>query len=356
MKAIKCEMCGSNDLVKQDGLYVCQNCGTKYTVEEAKKLMIEGTVEVKGTVTIDSSDELRNLYELARRAVLNDNSENASKYYNQILLKDPNSWEANFYSVYYTAKACAFDQISSAADTLKNCLYSLLKLIKESALEDAERLNVIKEVTEKSIEIAQFLFNKTKNHYAVELEMKDALKLVEREIFVQKYTSNVVSAKDILKELGNKLDVLYNGEYSVQSVACWKECIVLLNEIRPLLYNKKTNSEEIDYYKNQIKKYDSSYKLPELNDNKGACYVATAVYGSYNCPQVWTLRRFRDNTLDETWYGRAFIKTYYAISPTLVKWFGETNWFKKMWRKPLDKMVVSLQEKGVESTPYQDKY
>lgn len=41
MKAIVCEMCGSNDVVKQGGLYVCQNCGTKYDPEAAKKLMVE---------------------------------------------------------------------------------------------------------------------------------------------------------------------------------------------------------------------------------------------------------------------------------------------------------------------------
>lgn len=87
----------------------------------------------------------------------------------------------------------------------------------------------------------------------------------------------------------------------------------------------------------------------------GGCYVATAVYGSYDCPEVWTLRRFRDNTLAETWYGRAFIRTYYAISPTLVKWFGRTEWFKKMWRGKLDKMVNQLQKQGVENTPYQDR-
>ena len=90
-------------------------------------------------------------------------------------------------------------------------------------------------------------------------------------------------------------------------------------------------------------------------DEKKGCYIATAVYGSYNCPEVWTLRRFRDNTLDATWYGRTFIKTYYAISPTLVKWFGETSWFKKLWRTPLDKLVESLKRKGVEDSPYQDK-
>ena len=63
MKALQCEMCGSQDLVKDGGFFVCQSCGTKYTVEEAKKMMVEGTVDVKGTVKVDTSDELKNLYE-----------------------------------------------------------------------------------------------------------------------------------------------------------------------------------------------------------------------------------------------------------------------------------------------------
>lgn len=87
----------------------------------------------------------------------------------------------------------------------------------------------------------------------------------------------------------------------------------------------------------------------------GGCYVATCVYGSYDCPEVWTLRRFRDNTLAATWYGRLFIKTYYAVSPTIVKWFGHTEWFKNMWKPTLEKMVKNLQSKGVEDTPYDDK-
>lgn len=91
------------------------------------------------------------------------------------------------------------------------------------------------------------------------------------------------------------------------------------------------------------------------NANDG-CYVATAIYGSYNCPSVWTLRRYRDYTLDKTFAGRAFIKTYYAISPTLVRWFGKTKWFKAIWKPVLDKMVSRLQQKGVQSTPYKDKY
>ncbi len=98
----------------------------------------------------------------------------------------------------------------------------------------------------------------------------------------------------------------------------------------------------------------ASYK-PKPEQSNSGCYIATAVYGSYDCPQVWTLRRFRDDTLAETWYGRTFIRVYYSISPTLVKWFGHCAWFQKMWRDRLDHMVADLNAKGVEGTPYNDK-
>ena len=89
--------------------------------------------------------------------------------------------------------------------------------------------------------------------------------------------------------------------------------------------------------------------------SSGGCYVATAVYGSYDCPEVWTLRRFRDNVLAKTWYGRLFIRLYYAVSPTAVKLFGDCEWFQNFFRGRLDKMVDGLRADGFASTPYQDK-
>ncbi len=95
--------------------------------------------------------------------------------------------------------------------------------------------------------------------------------------------------------------------------------------------------------------------ISKQNKNTGGCYVATCVYGSYDCPQVWTLRRYRDYTLAEKWYGRAFIHIYYMTSPFIVKLFGGTKWFKKIWRVKLDKLVASLQARGIENTPYKDR-
>lgn len=46
MQSIKCELCGSNQLIKKDGFFQCEHCCTKYTLEEARKLIVSGTVEV----------------------------------------------------------------------------------------------------------------------------------------------------------------------------------------------------------------------------------------------------------------------------------------------------------------------
>jgi uncharacterized repeat protein (TIGR02543 family) len=86
----------------------------------------------------------------------------------------------------------------------------------------------------------------------------------------------------------------------------------------------------------------------------GGCYVATSVYGSYDCPEVWTLRRFRDQVLAKTWYGRLFIRLYYAVSPTAVRLFGKTALFQNFFRGILDPWVADLQSDGFESTPYND--
>ena len=71
MEAIKCELCGSNNLVKKDGVYVCQYCGTQCTIEEARNLLrtAEGGIDVSGsTVKVDNTGFVKKYLENARRA------------------------------------------------------------------------------------------------------------------------------------------------------------------------------------------------------------------------------------------------------------------------------------------------
>ena len=110
-------------------------------------------------------------------------------------------------------------------------------------------------------------------------------------------------------------------------------------------------SEEPDYYltPNQF------IELVKKRNSTSGCYIATCVYGSYDCPEVWRLRRFRDSVLSKTWRGRLFIRTYYAISPKFVKWFGKTVWFKRIWKSVIDKIGLDLKNKGFDDTPYTDE-
>ena len=110
MKQLVCEMCGSRELVKQDGYFVCQSCGLKYTVEEARKMMIEGTVEVQGTVdvqgtvTVDNRELVEKYLANARRAKKKEDWEETEKYYNLVEQNEPSNIEAIFYSSYAKAR------------------------------------------------------------------------------------------------------------------------------------------------------------------------------------------------------------------------------------------------------------
>lgn len=40
MNQLTCEICGSTDLIKQNGAFTCQVCGCKYSVEEVRKMVL----------------------------------------------------------------------------------------------------------------------------------------------------------------------------------------------------------------------------------------------------------------------------------------------------------------------------
>lgn len=96
MKRLTCEMCGSTDLIKQDGVFVCQVCGCKYSIEEARKMMVEGTVEVAGTVKVDNTGLIDSYLQMAENALDAGNNAEAENYANKIIEIDPKAWRAWF--------------------------------------------------------------------------------------------------------------------------------------------------------------------------------------------------------------------------------------------------------------------
>ena len=140
MKKIVCEMCDGTNFLKQDGMYVCQDCGAKYSVEEARKLMVEmgdstPAAPAAAPAPADNSQKVENLRKLAKRAKEEDNSEMAAKYYEQLLMECPDDWEASFYSTFYAAHNIKIAQIGSAANKVANIIGPTFKLIKQTCSE-----------------------------------------------------------------------------------------------------------------------------------------------------------------------------------------------------------------------------
>lgn len=86
----------------------------------------------------------------------------------------------------------------------------------------------------------------------------------------------------------------------------------------------------------------------------GGCFVATAVYGSYDCPEVRVLRRWRDTALLPHKLGKELVGTYYAFSPHLVRVIGTHRWFAGPVRRALDGLVGYLRRNGTSEGPYRD--
>lgn len=76
--------------------------------------------------------------------------------------------------------------------------------------------------------------------------------------------------------------------------------------------------------------------------SKGGCFIATAVYGDHDHAQVLALRQFRDQRLMPNLLGRAFVWTYYRVSPPLADWLRTQPRLAAAVRRLLDGVVARL--------------
>jgi hypothetical protein len=128
---LQCELCNGTEFTKTDEYFVCDFCRTKYSTEQAKKMMIEGTVEVAGTVQVDRGNETANLITLAKSALAGGNPSEAFDYANRALEIDVDNSEAWAFK----AKAAGW------ASTLKNLRFTEMLSSFNTALEKAPEEN-----------------------------------------------------------------------------------------------------------------------------------------------------------------------------------------------------------------------
>ncbi|MGM9912042.1 CFI-box-CTERM domain-containing protein [Floccifex sp.] len=87
--------------------------------------------------------------------------------------------------------------------------------------------------------------------------------------------------------------------------------------------------------------YNEGFGRSTTSNSSEGCYIATCVYG-YDSDEVWTLRKFRDNVLKQHFIGKCFIKAYYFISPKLVHFFGNQQWFHSFFKFILNPLIKKI--------------
>ena len=88
-------------------------------------------------------------------------------------------------------------------------------------------------------------------------------------------------------------------------------------------------------------------EIAETFDSQGGgCLIATATFDSEMSEQVQQLRELRDNSLLQTEYGTAFVKSfnqfYYSFSPFIADYERENALFKEAIKITITPMLLSL--------------
>ena len=245
--AAVCPKCGAN-LELDSGLEVayCMYC-------RAKVMINSSTNKVK----LDKSKDLENLYTLARRAKENDNTEDALKYYEKILVEDPNNWEPTFYSVYYRALNCKVGEIPTVLSNINNCLETIFDLIKETC-EKKEISAAVDEVTTHTILICSALYESA-------VKQLSSLSLGVSVMLIDTQKRSVVECINTLYHLGDLLEANFEKKCAENSILPWVLAINLSRKSNHLLLMDKKKEEiekTIQEYGTKIKKYKPEYEVP----------------------------------------------------------------------------------------------
>ncbi len=271
MVQIKCELCGSNDFLKQDDYFVCQHCGCKYTVEQARKMQIDGVVNVEGEVKIDSSKKLENLYVIARRSRSNNDWDAAKRYYDLVLQEDPLSWEALFYLAYFDAYYCKNGELRYKSDKLCNCINNVAELIGTSQMSLKEKFDAFQMIGKDVEGIANSLISRAKSFRNSMLGIKaiSPASLIGAGKDIETYRNTVIpmiNCKNWFSDGIEKVINQFEDFPELKQLMCALWISAMKDTIE--LFGKRigeSNKNIILQYKEKVKKYMPEYSDEEIN-------------------------------------------------------------------------------------------
>ena len=235
-RAVKCPSCGADielDETREFGF--CSYCGTKVVQDK----MI---VEYRGAVKLDTSDELKNLYQLARRSRKNKDYDNAQKYYEQIIIKDPTSWEANFYEMYFRSLNCKVAEIAQVSVRLSNNLESTFNLLKKYKSDTEYQKKAVNEIVKRINAVSAIYISSAESHYK-------SIDSNVRYKYLTEKDQRKNAAIQLCYNCGDYVIKVFGDDFSEYALNAWRAGV-----------SKNGTYSARKVYVNKIKTFDADFK------------------------------------------------------------------------------------------------
>lgn len=173
------------------------------------------------------------------------------------------------------------------------------------------------------------------------------------EVFIRKNTEKVnpyiINGLELNQEDYDQFMLCINSGSNIAAIKVIRQSTGWeFGEAKDFVYNylaNKNQSKNNNYAANpdQSKRTNTANNANNnIPKKSGGCYIATAVYGSYEAPEVIVLRKFRDEVLLKSIIGRIFVVTYYAVSPPIANWLRNAKKANTIVRKILNRFVNKL--------------
>jgi DNA-directed RNA polymerase subunit RPC12/RpoP len=341
----------------------CPNCGADVQLDDSKdkmfcsycgcQILVQDEIS---KIKIVNNPTKENYIKLAQRSLKDKQYDEAYNYYNKTLELDPDNWEA-----VYNKGLCA-----AWKSTLANCRIEELMKSYTNALSIITQNHVSLDITQLVFKFAVDIFEVTMafatlnaKHYKEFWELKDSAN--EYWVHLLRCSQYLEHAYLIITDgMCDQSQDIKDAKVEICKSVIEFDCDICKSRkyksgysnghptYATIWINDTTRSLVVSNYNRAvqaIKKLDNSYTPPIIKNKKPGCYIATAVYGSYDAPEVITLRRFRDEVLQKSICGRLFVNIYYCISPCLAEKLKGTKHLNYIVKCLLNKWVVNLRNK-----------
>jgi len=358
--AAKCPNCGADiklDDARETGF--CMYCGTTIIIREALQ-----------TVKIDNSHMIQNWMNMGLSAYQAGNNQEAYSYFVKVVENDPNNWQAIFYKGISASwqSTMANPRIIEAIQGTTKAKELLTKSDMTQEEKDAnigifsiELYKNLKAYFDLWFKFYMDLENPYDAKRAIDFvfEMKNCFKYAEftfdlienisfdnPDLETFKFEMRKFIAASLCYFICESYE--YWSDYKQTTLLYWglsvkdkQEYITVHDKMMVEILKVKPNFKS-DIWRDEP---GPRYK-PTTTSMKAGCYIATAVYGSYDAPEVLTLKNFRDDVLTKSILGRLFVKLYYFFSPPIANKLKYANRINKIVKNLLNRIVMKINNKN----------